>query len=1197
MRTTGKKIMVIMLSMMMTVSTFITFSFAEEPQDQTQTVGTASAESTLEPAEQGDPAPEPVADNNGGGQTEVVTEDSGETQEEQAAVNDNSGNGTEEVIGQGGNSGQNVDGEEPEDKEKKDDQKEEQKEEDKDKMPAQSFSGSAGGLSVRASAGSGVFPEGTDMNVSSVSSGYVMSAAEGLAGEKGTVVDAKAVDITFTKDGSEIQPAAGSVKVSLSANGSVDGEEHEAVHISGGSASSMGDASASFASFRADHFSIYGIIGVDYEDENVQKQERHTYNFYVDDNLVDTQTVTDEDTLAEPQVPESASGKVFKGWQVTREDDTNIYPPYTPPFGTVDIPVGDHAWTDKTFRVDAVFDETYYVTFYKDVERTSVLRTKAANKGAEITTNDVTFDFGDGKAITGWKNGNETVGSTITVNGDIELIPVISDVNWVTFESNGGTPVAPVYSTGNSAISAPTPPTRSGWNFAGWFMEPGLSTPYDFSKPVTEGFTLYAKWNSAEKVSYTVVYWKQNANDDGYTFVESEEGSNFAGEAATYSGGDTKYEGFTLNRAKSDVDVIIKGNGTTIKNVYYDRKTYPLTFYIYKKGSWWTSSYWEKVDERYFKYQEDTSAFWHNVTQKYKSYQWYISKDSSTFYSYAPPMQPANGSLSDFSGITAYGKTADYSYTIRYLEEDTNREIKEAFTGRTSQRSIMFTNEDHIIIPGFTFSREVAFNRNRVGTLYYSRNTYSLQLFPNGGPAPKERSEYRGIKFEESLARYSPSNYIVGTTTAEFDGITKTFAGWYDNELLDGSPFSFSSTMPALEAVKQTGDKSTLALYAKWVTDEHTVTFDLNGGTIGGASSIEPEIVEAGQTVTQPAGELEKVGFTFGGWETRDGSLFHFDTKITADTDLTAIWHADSNVDIGVVYDAGDKGVFTGKDTKKYHRNAEAVVKGVPEVKDEYRNQGYYFKGWKVGNSDTLVSRGTFVVIEPEQTKSVTEKTLTLKAVYEKKDNTATVTYNSNLPDGTNDSFTDTAELNGNYEMLTYAATGMTDAGDKYEFIGWNNGSEHSLKPGEKAAIGKGGEELYAVWAEKIFHDEEDPDPEPEPDPDPQPEPKPEPDPDPTPEPQPVPAPEPKPIPAPVPKPAPVPDNPVVPANIDKKEEPADSVIRTADAGSGKTDNNGSPKTGDSNSSMFLYIEILSLAVISLIMMLTGRRESGDDSE
>lgn len=1177
MRTTGRKIMVLLLALMMTVSTSITFSFAEDLQDQVQTDEAAAAESTPEPAEPAVPAPEPApaADNSGGGAPDEITDGSGGKQEEQAAAaaNDNSGTGPEEVIGQGGDSGQKANGEEPKDKEQKEEQREEQKEEDKDKMPAQSFSGSAGGLSVRASAGSGVFPEGTDMNVSSVSSGYVMSAAEGLSGEKGTVVDAKAVDITFTKDGSEIQPAAGSVKVSLSANGSIDGEEHEAVHISGGSASSMGDASASFASFRADHFSIYGIIGLDYEDENVQKQERHTYKFYVDGNLVDTQTVTDEDTLAEPQVPASASGKVFKGWQVTREDDTNINPPYTPPFGTVDIPVGDHAWADKTFRVDAVFDETYYVTFYKDEARTSVLRTKAANKGAEITTNDVTFDFGNGKAITGWKewkNANAAVGNTITVTGDIELIPVISDVKWVKFDSNGGTPVAPVYSVGNSAVSAPTPPTRSGWSFVGWFKESGLSTPYDFSKPVTEDITLYAKWNSAEKVPYTVVYWKQNANDDRYTFVESETGSDYAGEAAKYSGNDTKYEGFTLNRAKSDVDVIIKGNGTTIKNVYYDRKTYPLTFYIYRRGNgFWQSSYWEKVDEKYFKYQEDTSAFWHNVTQKYKSYQWFISKNSSTFYSYAPPMQPANGSLSGFSGITAYGRTADYSYTIRYLEDGTNREIKEAFTGKTSQTSIRFTNEDHIIIPGFTFSREAAFDRNRVGTLYYKRNAYTLRLFDNGGPAPAGGSEYRGIKFEESLAKYSPSNYKAGETTAVFEGITKTFAGWYDNELLDGEAFSFSSTMPALEAVKQTGDKSTLALYAKWVTDEHTVTFDLNGGTINGASAIEPEIVEAGKTATQPSGELKKEGFNFGGWETKDGSLFHFDTAITADTDLTAVWHADSKEDIKIVYNSGEMSGSEFTDDRKYHRNAEAVVKGVPEVKDEYRNQGYYFKGWQVGNSGTLVSRGTFVVIDPEQTltKNETVKTLTLTAVYEKKDNTATVTYNSNLPDGTNETFTETKELNGNYEMLSYAETGMKAADEKYEFIGWKNGSEHSFKPGEKAAVGKGGEELYAVWAEKIFHDENDPDPEPGPDPQPE------------------------------PKPAPGPDKPAVPVTIDKKDETGNDVTRTADTGSRRSNNNGSPNTGDRNSSMFLYIEILSLAVISLVMMLTGRSESGDDSE
>jgi hypothetical protein len=45
MRTTGRKIMVLLLSLMMTVSTSITFSFAEDLQDQMQTDEAAAVES------------------------------------------------------------------------------------------------------------------------------------------------------------------------------------------------------------------------------------------------------------------------------------------------------------------------------------------------------------------------------------------------------------------------------------------------------------------------------------------------------------------------------------------------------------------------------------------------------------------------------------------------------------------------------------------------------------------------------------------------------------------------------------------------------------------------------------------------------------------------------------------------------------------------------------------------------------------------------------------------------------------------------------------------------------------------------------------------------------------------------------------------------------------------------------------------
>ena len=87
-----------------------------------------------------------------------------------------------------------------------------EEEENAAKMPAQKFSGKAGnGITVNVSAPEGAFPEGTTMKVTAV------SHAKAVAMVEDTVVgiqDAKGVDITFYKDGKEIQP-----KKNISVNG------------------------------------------------------------------------------------------------------------------------------------------------------------------------------------------------------------------------------------------------------------------------------------------------------------------------------------------------------------------------------------------------------------------------------------------------------------------------------------------------------------------------------------------------------------------------------------------------------------------------------------------------------------------------------------------------------------------------------------------------------------------------------------------------------------------------------------------------------------------------------------------------------------------------------------------------------------------------------------------------------------------
>ncbi len=74
----------------------------------------------------------------------------------------------------------------------------------------------------------------------------------------------------------------------------------------------------------------------------------------------------------------------------------------------------------------------------------------------------------------------------------------------VTFESNGGSAVDTQYVVDGKTLTQPANPSRYGFEFGGWYCNPELTDPYDFSSPVPYDFTLYAKWNEG--------YWGANTN-------------------------------------------------------------------------------------------------------------------------------------------------------------------------------------------------------------------------------------------------------------------------------------------------------------------------------------------------------------------------------------------------------------------------------------------------------------------------------------------------------------------------------------------------------------------------------------------------------------------------------------------------------------------------------------------------------------
>lgn len=64
----------------------------------------------------------------------------------------------------------------------------------------------------------------------------------------------------------------------------------------------------------------------------------------------------------------------------------------------------------------------------------------------------------------------------------------------VTFDSNGGSDVASAVVESGTAVAKPENPTRSGYQFNGWFKDSNLIYVWNFSTSITADRTLYADW-------------------------------------------------------------------------------------------------------------------------------------------------------------------------------------------------------------------------------------------------------------------------------------------------------------------------------------------------------------------------------------------------------------------------------------------------------------------------------------------------------------------------------------------------------------------------------------------------------------------------------------------------------------------------------------------------------------------------------
>ena len=581
--------------------------------------------------------------------------------------------------------------------------------------------------------------------------------------------------------------------------------------------------------------------------------------------------------------------------------------------------------------------------------------------------------------------------------------------------------MAPAFYANGTTAAAPTDdPTKLGYTFDGWYTVSDEKVT-DFST-ITTAITLYAKWTASQQTKYTVIHFWENANDDKYSFKESETKTGATGDKTNATA--KSYPGFT---AQTITQQDIKGDGSTIVSVKYKRNVYEVKFY---SNSGIFSSSKEYTSLRI------TAKYGASIGDKWPTYNgsntWATSDGGSTYQ--------VNIDTMPLGGASFYGpKTGWGSETAYYYVEVLPGEAGTVYNGVTYKEHHHDTSrgtgssvskEDKYAITGFTYKEGTqngsSYNNSK---FYYTRNEYKI-VFVNNGSTDKTVTK----KFEQSIAN-------AGYTPTAPAGMTDyVFAGWYDNELGEGTAYVFDGkTMPA----------QNITLYAKWVAPTYTVTvYDVDG------SSVLKTFAEVAKNSTissdgMPIPTLAE-GETFLGWVQKDGTPFSFSTKINQNYDLYA--KVGNNSRYKVTYHSNTTADATvTDDTMIYAKDVLATVND-----NSFSNGDMVFLGWNTK------ADGTGTTYYPNGTIKVTGN-MDLYARWGRRSSTVTVTYHSNFD--TDQTYVTDAEVNNaRITVADYTTLGLP-ARTGYTFAGWKNNEGTSFSANDSARVNKdGSNDLYAQW-------------------------------------------------------------------------------------------------------------------------------------
>lgn len=180
------------------------------------------------------------------------------------------------------------------------------------------------------------------------------------------------------------------------------------------------------------------------------------------------------------------------------------------------------------------------------------------------------------------------------------------------------------------------------------------------------------------------------------------------------------------------------------------------------------------------------------------------------------------------------------------------------------------------------------------------------------------------------------NSYNVNSDTLVLAEPTKagyTFVGWYSDS---------AKTVIVTEITAE--NLKDVHLYAKWVVNENTVSFDSNGGD----GEMDSAVAATGSTLNLPLCSFTRVGYEFLGWSTSAAGGVYYQNEdeyvmgTSASYTLYAVW---GKVIYDVEYRLG--GGVNGDNPDSYHIESPDIILNDPT------REGYIFGGWYTDSTMT----------------------------------------------------------------------------------------------------------------------------------------------------------------------------------------------------------------------------------------------------